>query len=217
MMDVDDGAISAKAWAAKHGLNPNWVHVWRVTSYEDFVAGFDYLVNNIKTYQLAVVDTATELQQIMLDELRRAAKIDVASKREWGIVFTMMEHAIRQFRHLPIHVLWTAHESEKENEQFHRVMYQASFQGQFGGAHWPKHFSEIWRYCLFEQQVKLEGADNRIQSVTYRKLKCQRDQYTVAKDRSMGLEEFEDPNIDYLFDKMIASIVTNNIDLTQGE
>jgi hypothetical protein len=217
VFDVDDGTISAKAWAQRHNLNTDWCHVWKVATYADFVAGFDYLVRNLKTYQLAVVDTSTELQQIMLDELRHNAGIDVASKREWGIVFTMMEHAIRQFRHLPLHVLWTAHESEKENEQFHRVMYQAAFQGQFGGPHWPKHFSEIWRYCLFEQQVKIEGADNRIQTVTHRKLQCQRDQFTVAKDRSMGLDQYEDPNIDYIFDKMIYSIVNKGITLDEGE
>ena len=215
MFDVDDGAISAKAWHSRRGTNPDYVHVWPVNTYADFIAGFNYLGNHLSTYQLVVVDTATELQQIALDELRNTAGIDVASKREWGIVFTMMDKIARSFHHLPTHVIWTCHEAAKDNEQFHRLMYQPAFQGQFGGFHYAKHFSEIWRYCLIEQQVRLE--DNRIRTDVQRVLKCHPDQFTVAKDRSLGLAEYETPDIDYLFSKMVDSIIANRVDISTPE
>jgi hypothetical protein len=210
--DVDDGALSAHRYAIKNGRDPNWVHIWPVKSSDDFYKGFEWFTANIHRYQLVVVDTATELQQMLLEDARIAANLPIASKREWGMVFTGMENIMRSFRHLPVHVMWVAHETDKEDEYFRRIMYRPSFQGQFG-THCEKHFSEVWRYCLFEQQIRVEGPENRLETVTHRLLQCNRDQFSRAKDRSMSLDPFEPPELDYLLDKMIAGVVANNIDL----
>lgn len=217
LFDVDDGAISARSYAQKNNLNPDFVHVWRVSTYDDFINAYTYLVANLKNYQLIVLDTATELQQVILSELREKANIKVATQREWGIAFLMMEKAMRMFRHLACHVIWTAHEAEKQDEFYHRIMYSPSFQGAFGGPHYAKHFSEIWRYRLIEQQQKLENGQNDLKTVVMRYLQCHPDQFTVIKDRSMSLDEYELPNIDNVFNKMVVGAISQNINTTLEE
>jgi hypothetical protein len=217
LFDVDDGAISLLAYLRRTAQRTDLVKVWPVTDFASFQAGFQYLAQRVNQYQLVVVDTSSELQQVMLDEVRRQAKVQVASQREWGIVFTMMEEAMRYFRHMPLHVIWTAHEMEREDPYYGRVVYRPAFQGQFGGWSYAKHFSEIWRYCLFETQAKAEAPQQKPAVEVSRVLSCQRTQFSHGKDRSMGLAEFEPPYLDYLFDKMIYSIMTNNVNLNKEE
>lgn len=195
--DVDDGMLSARRFATR----PDLIHTWPTRSYADFVAGFQYLTTNVGNYQLAVVDTATELQRQMLNELMVRNKRVLPEQRDWGALLLMMEEVARWFRHLPLHVFWTAHEVEKEDEDTKRTMFRPSFQGQFG-REYSKHFSGIFRYQVMDQQVR-EG--DAVKFVSYRMLNCHRDYVVHAKDRSHSLAKFEEPHLDSIIYKMTSS------------
>lgn len=201
-IDVDIGIDSVRA-------NPTtrWdlVHVAQVRCQADFFKAYDFIEANCSQYDLVVVDTVTELQRLILQELVGASSIKkmYADQRDWGTILLVMEHFARKFRGLPLHVIWTAHENHELDPDTQRYMYVPSFQGQFK-MQYGKHFGNIARYQLFDEQKK--GENNTTQTITHRFLNCQRDQATEAKDRSSSLEKYEPPNIDTVIGKVVSAI-----------
>lgn len=209
VFDVDDGAYAASTWLGNPAMGApatrrDLVDVWPVRSRQEFVAGFDYLTRRADQYQLVVVDTATELQRVVMREVTRGALPD---QQAWGKGLNAMEELTTMFRHLNMHVIFAAHEIEKEDQELRRLMFRPSFQGAFGSTY-ARHFSLIARYCLIDT-LTLDQNGVVVGTGTARWLNCERDQVTHAKNRGGGLDKWEPPVLDYIINKMVAAAQAN--------
>lgn len=91
-----------------------------------------------KTYKTVVIDTITELQRIDMEGIMESTPAvqagrqdpDVPGKREYGKSGTQIRRFVRQFRDLPMHVIFVAHRKEKENESTELTTIMPNLTGQ---------------------------------------------------------------------------------------
>jgi len=205
IMDVD---IGTSVLRARPDCRKDLVEVVTVRSLAAFIDAVKYLQAHISSYDLLVVDTLTEFQQIYLAE-RVAAdpRIEIPDQRVWGLALNKMCGLIRTLAPLPVHQLFLAHEVMATDVSGRRF-YRPSFQGAFVD-HYARHVDIIIRYLLSERRVQVEGS-NQYQTVTDHLLQCQRDPFTHAKDRFNTLGLYEWPVIDPLFDKILRTLRTGD-------
>jgi hypothetical protein len=206
VFDVDDSLLSVKNWP---NVRPELITIWPVQTSADFQTGMDWVRPRLGWYDLLVVDTASQLQAIYHEEIQRAGKFAKDPRQEWGETLKWSEWLARSFRHLPVHVLWTAHEIKYDQPGLGTV-YRPSFRGQFGVEH-DKHFALIAHYEHF--MVPTMGVDGKPtgQYQLQRWLNCHKDPTTNAKDRSGTLLKYEPPNLDALIAKMTRSTTAGDI------
>ena len=201
VFDVDDSLLSVKNWP--HTKQEN-IAVWPVASSADYMAGWAWLTARLSLFDLLVLDTSSQLQAIYHDEVQKSKQWAKDPRQEWQQTLNWCEWLARSHRHLPLHVLWTAHEVEKEDQVARTRIFRPSFRGAFGVEH-DKHFALVARLTLFG--IPQIGADGRPTGVVdyQRWLNCHRDPENAAKDRSGTLSKWEVPDIDALFAKMAQS------------
>jgi len=206
VFDIDDGTFSAKAWRGDPatwtpGTRQDLVDVWpRIKTRKEFEAAFGWFLQNHRRYGRVVLDTATELQNLFLQEIAEKAGHQIPAMQDWGVGLLVMEHLARVMRGLPLDVIWNCHEIIAEEATSRRLMFRPSFKGQFKESY-AKHFDLIGRLCLVDHQVK--APDGTVHFTPQRFLQCRPNQYIEAKDRSNSLTEMEPPILDYVFGKMI--------------
>lgn len=201
VFDVDDGVISLRTWP---NLQKQNVDVWPVKTYADFLNGLNYLNANVRNYGAYVIDSATELQRVLSDEILDKGKKQQMDQQGWGLLLQAMDRTSRNFRQMPLHGVWVCHEKLRENKETGRQSYGPSFQGQFAEGY-AKHFDVIARLFLHETMV-LDSTTN-VQSVRVdRWLQCLPDTRADAKDRYSALDFVEAPSLDLILQKIEAKI-----------
>lgn len=206
VFDIDEGISSANAYLTMHGRHTDKERIdfWPVVTLADFYRGFDYLMANIKKYDLAVVDTATELQRLIVRHSCELTKHASPERDDWGNVQTISEGITVKFRnHVPLHVLFMCHEMTKADGEDMPSYVRPSFQGAFK-SEYARHFSFIGRYMKVQKTVKDEASGKLVTKVT-RAIKFGPDPQVHTKDRSMALSDWEEPDVDKIFDKLIGS------------
>lgn len=203
VFDVDNGLNSANAYLTRHGMDKSRVKFHQVVTPADFYEAFDWLKIHIADFDLVVVDTATELQRILLRSVMDSNKHTLADQRDWGAILTMMENITFHFRNLPAHVIFCAHEMAKADDTDGGSPQQLrpSFQGAYK-VEYAKHFGFIGRYVLSNQKNKDTGELKLV-----RALRFGADPLCHSKDRSGNLNGWEVPDLDAIFDKFAASTV----------
>src|SRR5687768_10584059 len=88
VFDVDRGIQSAASFP---GIKRDLIHAWPIASREDFAQAFQWLVQHHQHYQLAVVDTASELQNLVLGEQLNRSKHIVPERPDYHVILSMME------------------------------------------------------------------------------------------------------------------------------
>lgn len=166
---------------------------------DGMLRAWEYLCSHYSNYELAVVDTATELAKvIMADQLRRRGKM-LAEQQDWGAVLMRLEWFMKEIRNLPITKIVLAHENVKYNPATGFNTYGPQFQGSIR-FDYSKHFDEIWRLMLVQQQQR--SADNSIVTTAHRWIQTAPDQNTEGKTRSNTLQFYELPQLDAMLLKM---------------
>ena len=211
IFDVDNSLDSVRAWPTTRRKN---VVSWLVQSKADFDQAYTYVKANMRYFQLVVVDTVTELQRLMMDDIQRRSNSYKLSQQEWGQLLNMMDVLIREMRYWPVHKVFTAHERQEETP-LGRPFFRPFFQGQLR-TNYSKNFGLIARYVV--QDVPTRQADNQVVMTTYRYLNCNNDETCDAKDRSSGLDKIEVPKIDAVFAKYMTAITkyTNQESASHG-
>lgn len=205
ILDVDRGAISARTWRGDkaQGLGPtrlDQVELIECPTFEDVLAGHKHAAVNANRFDLLVVDTMTELQRMVIQQLCARAGLEVASQREWGIALSMMDDLTRAFKALPMHVVCTAHETVGEDgEHPGRYKYRPAFQGQFRD-YYARHFTLVARYTL--RTVEVKNAAGQAVATPMRALQCQKSPQADAKERTGALQLWEPPDLDRLLAKI---------------
>jgi hypothetical protein len=206
--DIDKGLATAKTFQGDTVFprpRKDLIHVCTVNSKDDFMEGLNYLIKNQQYFQLAVVDTATELQKYVVWEIARKAGHVIPAIQDWGQSLGIMEELARIMRDKLPHtsVLWNAHEIVREDPTSRQLMFGPAFQGAFN-RDFARHFDWIGHLFLMNQQLR--GLDGQVQSQVYRYLNNHADQFTEGKDRFNALQKYEVPVIDQIFGKIFIAL-----------
>lgn len=203
--NIENGFKSILTWKGDPALGfvackPELIHSTPVIkTLDDFLRAWDYLCKNYRNYEIVVIDTATELGKvIMADQLRKKNKV-LAEQQDWGAMQQRLEWLFREMRNLPMVKIVLAHENVKQDPLTGLTRFGPQFQGQIR-FDYSKHFDEIWRFMLVQQQVRT--ADNGVATVSHRLIQTAPDQNTEGKTRSNALALFEYPQLDNLLHKM---------------
>lgn len=186
LINVDHGILSIiNAWPAQ--INPGW-RVYSPETSNQFDQAIEYVVKNLSSFDLLVVDTATEIQRIFVDGIVANRQSPIATLQDWGVALSRLEKLARLCRALPIHVVWTCHEMQAVDAESMRNIYRPAFQGQFGKLMYHKHFDVIGRLFLSESEVR--AADGTVTRSTNRFLSCAPSTFWETKDRSDALPDY---------------------------
>lgn len=205
LFNIEDGWKSAKTWQGSPDgvfppINHNLVHVTeRIDSSDKFLAAYNYLLQNVRNYDLVVLDTATELQKVLIRDIINKRKKLIPEQQDWGMALSQMEFFFTQMRMLPLTKIVLAHEQLKYNPNTGYNEYGPSFQGAIR-TDFARHFDEIWRLML--QQVQLKDEQNNVHNVTQRWMKIHPDQNSKGKTRANSLAPFEVPVLDNILFKI---------------
>lgn len=202
VFDVDDGMNSARAFMTKNGLSTKGVKFWPVRSFADFCRAFDWIDAKQRDWDHCVVDTATELQRILLREVMQQTGHTTADQRDWGNILRMMEDLTVRFRHMELHVTFLAHQMSKADSQDEAEKIRPSFEGAFKEAY-AKHFSIIGRMVMVPQKDKATQEVKAVHAVNFGPTTN-----SHFKDRSCSLNLWEEPDIDAIFEKILSSTVS---------
>lgn len=117
-VDVEGGTLSIK----NAGRN---IDIVKVNKFADIFQIHKFLMSGQHNYQTVIVDSLTELQKKSLDGIIEEAyrkdplkrDPDIAELRDWSKNTAQLRKAVRYFRDLPMHVIFTALEKEVKDEQ----------------------------------------------------------------------------------------------------
>lgn len=206
--DIDQGMSAAAAHRRRLGLPLDNVIVWSVKTSKDFNEGMNYLLANINKFGVCVVDSATELQRMGMREIADKTHRRIAADRDWQDIRLMMEDATVWLRYLPMHVVYTCHEIDKYNSATGQRVWRPSFEGKTA-TEYARHFDYIARLCAVAVPTGTVDAQGMPINTVIRKLNFGPDPYVECGDRSATMQQWEDPNLDAILTRMIASGYTS--------
>jgi len=175
------------------------IDVFKVGSWEDFEAVYEYLESNPGLYKSVALDSLTEMNYLNItsvvgDAAARSAKHDddVPEMQDYLKSSFQMRHLVRQFRNLPAHTFWTAGVQEVVNPLTKLSEVVPSLTG--------KLTREIPGLFLIVGYMAIMEDENH---KPHRSLVVQPTGRFTAKDRSEGgkLGEYvADPTLPHIFD-----------------
>jgi hypothetical protein len=144
-----------------------------------------------RQFQTFGIDSISEI----IEQLLEAEKTKTRDPRKaYGEIVTQGIQMIRNFRDLQgPNVVIVAKQEYAKDEGSGAMFFQPSFPGQKLGPAVPYYPDEIFQYCIFQNPQNKQ----RIEA-----LRCWPDQQNVAGDRSGALDEFEQPNLTQIFNKI---------------
>jgi phage nucleotide-binding protein len=186
-VDVEGGTLSLKD-------HYPLVDTVRITDWQDMVKVYDSLRKGEGGYQTVVLDSITEVQKFSMNEIMRRlvakepdSDPDVPGMREWGKNIEQMRRLVRNFRDLPMNVLFTALEATDKDDRGRRKTYP-SLPGKLAGE--VPGFVDIVIYMYVKVQEK----------IVKRMLLTESTGAQVAKDRSNRLPRvIEQPTMEEIY------------------
>lgn len=142
-----------------------------------------------KTYQSAVLDSISEIAEVVLNVEKKAAK---DPRQAYGAMQEQMADIIRAFRDIPGKHVYMSAKLEKTQDEMGRVLYSPSMPGNKTGQSLPYFFDEV---LALRVERDAEGA-------TQRALMCDTDGLWLAKDRSGKLDMWEAPDLGAIIAKI---------------
>jgi hypothetical protein len=174
----------------------------RVSSWKDMQKIYDALYAGGHGFATVILDSLTEIQKFNMDEIMRklvdaneARDEDVPSIREWGKNLEQIRRFVRAFRDLPLNVIFTALEMQRE-DRMKRPINLPSLSGKMAGE--VAAFLDIVLYYSMKE-VNEDGETKQV-----RVLQSAATESTIAKDRSGLLPPvMVDPNMEQLYDLIV--------------
>jgi len=206
MVNIEGGLLSiADAQAA--GL-PDIPDVTDLEDYAQLDKIFWFLAKGKHPYRTVAIDTLSELQMINLEGVV-ASQVSSNSKRtdiddiwqdDYGRSTSQLRRVLRNFRNLPMHVIFVCAEASKQdkakNEQVFPAITPKLRQVVIG-------YMDIVGYMYMDTEVNTETQTER----TVRKLLCRPYDRWLAKDRSPGQRlgmVVEEPSIPKIIDLIMG-------------
>lgn len=156
---------------------------------DNFVKAKNFIVENPTEFASCIIDSMTELQDLVLQEKMRKMKKEEPDLNIWGLTASTLGTAIRQIRDLPINVVVTALEKEITNKDTGEVRYAPNLSGKLASA-LPGFFDIVGRMTTFRDS---EGNIRR-------GIEFAGDDRVLAKDRTGALgETMVDPTMSKIY------------------
>ena len=141
-----------------------------------------------KAFDSVALDSISEIAEVCLAHEKAIAK---DPRQAYGEMQAAMSEAIRLFRDLPMHVMFTA-KLDKSQDETGRLLYSPSMPGSKTGQALPYFFD-----LVLAMRIE-KDSDGNIQ----RALMCQSDGLWQAKDRSGKLDAWEAPDLGAIIEKI---------------
>lgn len=87
-----------------------------VYSWEETKRAFEYVTENQNKYQFVIVDSLTDVNKRIIEDLTENSKEEMLSMRQWGQVTSRMERFIRFVRDLRTNVVFVCLSTSEKNE-----------------------------------------------------------------------------------------------------
>ena len=158
-----------------------------IKSMDDLHEAYEW-VNKSKDYESVVLDSISEIAEVVLSHEK---KINKDGRAAYGEMDVQLSEIIRAFRDLNMHVLMTA-KLEKQQDEMGRMLYFPSLPGNKTAQKLPYFFDEVLALRIEKDE---EGK-------TQRALMCDSDGLWLAKDRSGKLETWETPDLGEIIAKV---------------
>jgi hypothetical protein len=180
--------------------------VVRITDIDGLWPIYDELHRGKHPYGTVVLDSLSELQKydmyktLEVGSIERPGKVDpdIAGMREWGISLEHMRKMVRQFRDLPMNVIFTALVRFEKDPKTGVTMKMPGLQGKAGGE--LPAFPDVVLY-YFTKEVKETGPDGDEIIVERRIAQSRRTSTVAAKDRTGKLPaSMRDPDMKKIWD-----------------
>lgn len=168
------------------------IPVIEIKTIDDLLEAYDWVTTNdaAKQFKTICLDSISEIAEIVL----AAAKSSVKDARQaYGTLIDEMMSTVKKFRDLKgKHVYFSAKEIKVVDEISQSVLFGPQMPGSKLGPNLP---------YMFDVVCNLNIGLNK--GETYRFLRTASNFQYEAKDRSGALNEFEEPNLTKLFDKIM--------------
>ena len=149
---------------------------------------YTYVRDHVEEYGTIVLDSISEIAEVVLSA-EKAKNKDL--RQAYGALQDTMNILIRSFRDLPTNVYFSA-KMEKVQDDTGRVYYGPSAPGTKVSQSLPYFFDEVFALRVEQDQ------NGKFQ----RWLQTSLDSTFIAKDRSGKLEQFEEPNLGAIIEKI---------------
>jgi phage nucleotide-binding protein len=160
-----------------------------VNSMDSLMEAFEYVQASGDKYQSVVLDSISEIGEVVLIHEKR---INKDGRAAYGEMAVQMTSIIRAFRDLAgKHVLMTA-KVEKSQDESGRILYAPSMPGAKVGQQLPYFFDEV---LALRVEKDAEG-------IAQRAIMCDSDGLWLAKDRSGKLDAWEAPDMGAIIAKI---------------
>jgi phage nucleotide-binding protein len=181
--------ISAESGLLSIAHAPEYIDVVEVKTIDDVGEVYDYLALGQHEYDWVVLDSISEIGEVLLSAEKRVNKDPRAA---YGNLIDAMTVIIKKFRDLPMNVMMTCKQDRKEDQDTGRARYAPSLPGARLANEIPYLFDIVGAL-----RVETDKEGN-----LYRVLQTGTDMKYVAKDRSGALEMFEEPSLAGLMAKI---------------
>jgi len=160
-----------------------------VNSMDSLMEAFEYVAASGDKYASVVLDSISEIGEVVLIHEKR---INKDGRAAYGEMAVQMTSIIRAFRDLAgKHVLMTA-KVEKSQDESGRILYSPSMPGAKVGQQLPYFFDEV---LALRVEKDAEG-------IAQRAIMCDSDGLWLAKDRSGKLDAWEAPDMGAIIAKI---------------
>jgi phage nucleotide-binding protein len=139
-------------------IKPN-LDVWDALSWDDVKEGFNYVSDHQSEYDWVIVDSITDINKRIIEDINAASKEELMSQRDWGKVTMRLEKFIRFTRDLRTSVLFVALASGEKNELTGEITQYPSMTGKLKDEI-PAYMNSVG-YCYTAESREEPGKINR--------------------------------------------------------
>lgn len=196
---TENGTVSA----ARQGGGEYGSQTWRAKTWRDYLKAVKWVEENCENddfpFEWVVVDTATQMQQLALQDIVRTRVADPTSKLknpdkvqldEYGDMHQRFRTQVQRLNDLPVNVLWTAQAMLVEDENGNPFRLPSIHGGAKKGnevANWFCAQMHIYGY-MTASKIKVKSGD-KVKTKMVREIQWIGDEKVRAKDRFACLGE----------------------------
>jgi phage nucleotide-binding protein len=163
------------------------VHFLEITDMDSLKEAYGWVYEN-PDYDSIALDSISEIAEVVLAAEKKKAKDPRAA---YGAMQDQMNEIIRAFRDIPNKNVYFSAKLEKAQDEMGRILYSPSMPGNKMGQALPYFFDEV---LALRAEKTDEGVVRMLQTVN--------DGVWAAKDRSGKLDEWEEPNLTNIINKI---------------
>ena len=169
--------------------NLEWLEV---SSWQDVQKAFDYITTQQDAYQWVIIDSLTDINKRIIEDISQSAKDETMSQRQWGQVTSRLERLIRYIRDLRTNVLFVCLSTNDKNDLTGEVCAYPSLTGRLK-EEMPAYLDMNGYFYTMESRERPGEVDRCLQFVNSPR--------AVAKDRWDKLT-YEYANMTEIFKKI---------------